>query len=200
MRDYRDAKIMARMLREALAAKHHKITVGESLEMIARLFGVADWNTLSAIIKNSEQVREPSGATGRGLRFARTTEQALHRTIGIAAEQGHSQATVEHLLLALIRDPDASAIMKAHAVDVAAMRKQLTCSIQTSVPSDSADSRTDPSPSPAFQRLVQRAILDVQEGGGESVTGAHLLAAIFSGENGTAVRILREHGVDLSDS
>ena len=124
MRDYRDAKDMARMLREALAARHHKITVGESLEMIARLFGAADWNTLSASIKNAERLPKSSEKDGSGkhLQFARTTEQALHRTIGIAADRGHSEATVDHLLLALIKDPDASAIMKAQAVDFAAMR------------------------------------------------------------------------------
>ena len=202
MRDYRDAKIMARMLREALAARHHEITVGESLEMIARLFGAADWNTLSANIKNSERLEKSTetDGTGRHLQFARTTEQALHRTIGFAAEQGHSQATVEHLLLALTKDPDASTIMKAHAVDFAAIRQQITQSIAADSTSNSAGRATDPTPSRGLQKVVQRAILDVQEAGGGNVTGAHLLAAIFSGENPTAIRILREHGVNLDQS
>ena len=54
MRDFRDAKTMAHTLRDALAAKHCKITVSESLELIAHLFGAGDWNTLSAIIKKSD--------------------------------------------------------------------------------------------------------------------------------------------------
>lgn len=51
MRDVRDAKAMAHTLRAALTAMGFKITVGKSLELIAQLFGVADWNTLSAAIR-----------------------------------------------------------------------------------------------------------------------------------------------------
>ena len=51
MRDFRDAKAMAAILRAALAAKGFKITISESLELIAKAFGVADWNTLSAAVR-----------------------------------------------------------------------------------------------------------------------------------------------------
>jgi hypothetical protein len=51
MRDFRDAKAMAHTLRAALAAKGFKITVSQSLELIAEAFGVADWNTLAAAIR-----------------------------------------------------------------------------------------------------------------------------------------------------
>ena len=51
MRDVRDAKAMATTLRAALAAKGLKITVSQSLELIAELFGVADWDTLAAAIR-----------------------------------------------------------------------------------------------------------------------------------------------------
>ena len=48
MRDFRNAKAIAQTLRAALAAKGFKITVSQSLELIAEMFGVADWNTLAA--------------------------------------------------------------------------------------------------------------------------------------------------------
>jgi hypothetical protein len=51
MRDFSDAKAMAHTLRAALAAKGLKITISESLELIAQAFGAADWNTLSATIR-----------------------------------------------------------------------------------------------------------------------------------------------------
>ena len=57
MRDFRDAKAAAQTARTALAAIGHKITIAESLELIAKAFGAADWNTLSAAIKTAE--REP---------------------------------------------------------------------------------------------------------------------------------------------
>src|SRR5258708_39391511 len=54
MRDFRNAKAMAQTLRAALAAKGIKITVGQSLELMAEMFGLADWNTLAAAI-NAEK-------------------------------------------------------------------------------------------------------------------------------------------------
>ena len=60
MRDFRDAKAMAQTLRAALAAKGLKISIGESLELIAKAFGAPDWNTLSAAIKASEAAPAPA--------------------------------------------------------------------------------------------------------------------------------------------
>jgi uncharacterized protein len=53
MRDYRDAKAMAQTLRQALKEKSVSLTHSESLELIARVLGLADWNTLSARIDAS---------------------------------------------------------------------------------------------------------------------------------------------------
>jgi hypothetical protein len=51
MRDFRDAKTMAQTLREALGAKSIPLTHSDSLELIAKLFGQRDWNTLAARIQ-----------------------------------------------------------------------------------------------------------------------------------------------------
>ena len=50
MRDFRDAKAMARTLREALKAKAVETSHSESLELIAKTFGVDSWNILAAKI------------------------------------------------------------------------------------------------------------------------------------------------------
>lgn len=50
MRDYRDAKAMAKALREALGEREMAITHSEALEIVARQFGLANWNILSAKI------------------------------------------------------------------------------------------------------------------------------------------------------
>jgi small subunit ribosomal protein S1 len=55
MRDFRDAKAMARTLREALAAKDVKISNSEALELTARMLGERDWNTLAAAIDASRR-------------------------------------------------------------------------------------------------------------------------------------------------
>lgn len=56
MRDFRDAKAMAQTLRDSLTSKSITISHSHSLELVSRMFGVADWNTLAALIKSSNRV------------------------------------------------------------------------------------------------------------------------------------------------
>ena len=51
MRDFRDAKLMAKAMREALAARNLEISHSEALEIVARQFGVETWNVLSSKIE-----------------------------------------------------------------------------------------------------------------------------------------------------
>ena len=69
MRDFRDAKAMAQTLRDGLTAKAVTISHSESLELVSKMFGVADWNTLSVMLRTdhnddrSSSVRQPAGST-----------------------------------------------------------------------------------------------------------------------------------------
>jgi len=54
MCDFRDAKVMAQTLREALSARQVTLTHSESLELVAKILGLADWNGLSAATKAAE--------------------------------------------------------------------------------------------------------------------------------------------------
>src|ERR1700686_1320327 len=51
MRDFRDAKTMAQTLRESLTSKAVAISHSESLELVSKMLGVSDWNTLSALLQ-----------------------------------------------------------------------------------------------------------------------------------------------------
>ena len=54
--------------------------------------------------------------------FSRSLEAALHRALELANERHHEYATLEHLLLSLLDDRDASAVMKACNVDIDELR------------------------------------------------------------------------------
>jgi len=66
MRDFRDAKTMAQTLRESLSSKAVTISHSESLELVSRMFGVADWNTLSSMLKADRPAADISAAPRRG--------------------------------------------------------------------------------------------------------------------------------------
>jgi hypothetical protein len=93
MRDFRDAKAMARALRDALKAKSVEISHSESLELIAKAFGYEDWNILSAKIAGV-QLRE---AAGRAPSSAGTHEARPQTTL-FCTFCGKSQHEVETLI------------------------------------------------------------------------------------------------------
>ena len=53
MRDFRDAKLMAKVLRHAFAARNLPVTHSESLEIVADQFGLGQWNVLAARIASA---------------------------------------------------------------------------------------------------------------------------------------------------
>ena len=83
MRDFRDAKAMARTLREALAARHVTIGASEALELVARMLGQRDWNTLSAAIETARR-REAAWTRLEGVyaRKERVTGSVVGRVRG----------------------------------------------------------------------------------------------------------------------
>jgi hypothetical protein len=58
MRTYQDAKVMAKSLRDSLAAKNVSLSHSECLEIVAQQFGFADWNTLAAKLMTSTAAPE----------------------------------------------------------------------------------------------------------------------------------------------
>src|SRR4051794_26137027 len=112
--------------------------------------------------------------------FSRSLERSLHRTLASANERRHEFATLEHLLDALIDDPDAEASMRACNVDLDKLRRKLFEYLDSELEQVAGDEPVDSKPSAAFQRVVQRAVIHVQSSGREEVTGANVLVAMFA--------------------
>ena len=207
MRDFRDAKAMAHTLRAALAAKGFTITVSQSLELIAEAFGVADWNTLAAAIRREAPAprgnasSRPAATAGPapGLSFSRELELAFRRALAYANQREHEYATLEHLLLALIDEAVAAAVMKACGVDLDALKEKLVGYIDNDLKSLVTDDGRDSRPTAAFQRVVQRAVLHAQ-GLGRDTTGADLLVAMFAETESPAVWLLGEQEMTQQDA
>jgi hypothetical protein len=59
MHTFMDAKLMAKLLRQALAERSIDITHSDGLELVSRQFGLANWNMLSARIEAAERAMKP---------------------------------------------------------------------------------------------------------------------------------------------
>ncbi|HTT46369.1 MAG TPA: ATP-dependent Clp protease ATP-binding subunit ClpA [Pseudolabrys sp.] len=132
--------------------------------------------------------------------FSRSLEQSLHRALAIANERHHEYATLEHLLLALIDDSDASAVMRACNVDLDKLRRSLTAYLESELENLITDGAEDSKPTAGFQRVIQRAVIHVQSSGREEVTGANVLVAIFAERESHAAYFLQEQDMTRYDA
>jgi ATP-dependent Clp protease ATP-binding subunit ClpA len=132
--------------------------------------------------------------------FSRSLEKVLHRALGSATERKQEYATLEHLLLALLDDADAAAVLRACSVDHEELRHDLTDYIDNELDNLVVNNPTEAKPTAGFQRVIQRAVIHVQSSGREEVTGANVLVAIFAERESHAAYFLQEQDMTRYDA
>ena len=132
--------------------------------------------------------------------FSSSLEQALHRALEYANERSHEYATLEHLLLALLDDSDASAVMRACDVDLDELRDKLVDYIDNELEGLIINDSSEAQPPAGFQRVIHRAVVHVQSSGREEVTGANVLVAIFAERESHAAFFLQEQDMSRYDA
>jgi ATP-dependent Clp protease ATP-binding subunit ClpA len=125
---------------------------------------------------------------------------ALHKALGFANERDQEFATLEHLLLALVDDKDAAAVMRACNVDLEKLKGDLTEYIDTELANLVSLEHEDAKPTAGFQRVIQRAVIHVQSSGREEVTGANVLVAVFAERESHAAYFLQEQDMTRYDA
>jgi len=133
--------------------------------------------------------------------FSNTLEQAIHAALALANARQHEFATLEHLLLALIDEPDAARVLKACSVDTEDLRGTLVEFIDDDLSNLVTDIEgSEAVPTAAFQRVIQRAAIHVQSSGRTEVTGANVLVAIFAERESNAAYFLQEQDMTRYDA
>ena len=133
--------------------------------------------------------------------FSTTLEHAIHSALAIANTRSHEFATLEHLLLSLIDEPDAEKVLKACDVDLTQLRKNLVEFIDSDLESLVAEIEgSEAVPTAAFQRVIQRAAIHVQSSGRKEVTGANVLVAIFAERESNAAYFLQDQDMTRYDA
>ena len=132
--------------------------------------------------------------------FSQGLERALHQALTYANERHHEYATLEHLLLSLIDDPDAAAVMRACNVDLDELKQTVLGYIDTELDNLVTGYGEDSKPTAGFQRVIQRAVIHVQSSGREEVSGANVLVAIFAERESHAAYFLQEQQMTRYDA
>ena len=131
--------------------------------------------------------------------FSKDLELTIGQCYKDAREQRHEFMTVEHLLLALLENPSAAAVLRACGADTGRLGKDLKAIILETVPVLPASDERDTQPTLGFQRVLQRAVYHVQSSGRKEVTGANVLVAIFGEKDSHAVYFLNQQEVSRLD-
>ncbi|GAA6206863.1 ATP-dependent Clp protease ATP-binding subunit ClpA [Cognatishimia sp. WU-CL00825] len=133
--------------------------------------------------------------------FSTTLEQAIHAALAQANARRHEFATLEHLLLSLLEEPDALRVLQACSVDTEELRQTLNEFIEEDLANLVTDIEgSEAVPTAAFQRVIQRAAIHVQSSGRSEVTGANVLVAIFAERESNAAYFLQEQDMTRYDA
>lgn len=128
-------------------------------------------------------------------------ELTLHSAVQIATDRMHEYLTLEHLLLALLDDEDAAKVLVAGRVDLDKLRVQLNQYLVSELTGiENLSPGQSPGATAAFQRVLQRAALQVQSAGKGEVNGAHVLIALFAERESNAVYLLEQQEMTRLDA
>lgn len=127
-------------------------------------------------------------------------EFTLNLAFKEAKEKRHEFMTVEHLLLSLLDNPAAGNVLQACDANIDSLRHDLEEFIDETTPIiPETDIERETQPTLGFQRVLQRAVFHVQSAGKTDVSGANVLAAIFSEQESQAVYFLRRENITRLD-
>ena len=133
--------------------------------------------------------------------FSTSLEKSIHSAISLANEKKHEFATLEHLLLALIKEKDARRVLEACNVDIKVLTEKLKTFLDEKLEGLITDLEgAEAVPTTGFQRVIQRAAIHVQSSGRTEVTGANVLVAIFAERESHAAFFLQEQDMTRYDA
>jgi ATP-dependent Clp protease ATP-binding subunit ClpA len=126
-------------------------------------------------------------------------EYCLNEAYQKARDARHEYMTVEHLLLSILDAPRVREILKACGADLARLQAELQKFIDETTPALAAEDDREVQPTLGFQRVLQRAVFNVQSSGKKEVTVANVLVAIFSEKQSHAAYLLSLQDVTRLD-
>jgi ATP-dependent Clp protease ATP-binding subunit ClpA len=131
--------------------------------------------------------------------LSKNLEATLHKALANAKRYHHEYATLEHLLLALTEDADASTVLRGVGADIGELRRALTAFITEELETLVVAHVEEARPTAGFQRVIHRAAIHVQSAGKQEVSGANVLVAMFSERESHAIYFLQEQNVSRLD-
>lgn len=138
---------------------------------------------------------QPMPSAPSRVEMSQSLTQSLQRAAGYARQQLHRVITIEHVLLALNEDPDASLMMQACSLNQVQLHADVSGYLGHIEDRFEADNVGEPVMDPEASRIINSAVAASQKSRRSAVNGAIVLAAIIGDGRSPAANMLRAQGL-----
>jgi len=133
------------------------------------------------------------------VRISRELEISLNLAMNEARRRRHEFLCVEHVLYALLCDPDVAEVVRHCGGDVPTLKRALEVFFEEEIEKLPEHVNASPQQTLGFQRVIQRAAAHVQSAGKNEILGHNVLVAIFREHDSHAAYLLEQQGVTRLD-
>ncbi|HRC55728.1 MAG TPA: ATP-dependent Clp protease ATP-binding subunit ClpA, partial [Kofleriaceae bacterium] len=126
-------------------------------------------------------------------------QATLQRAVTDVRDRRHEYLTLEHLLLAILDDPNGADVLTKCGGNLDELRDSLEEFLATSMEELPEEAESGPEQTLAFQRVLQRAAMHVQGAGRSQMTTGNVLVSMFREKDSQAVYLLEKQGVTRFD-
>jgi len=127
----------------------------------------------------------------------------LQITLNIAVNEALTRRneflTLEHLLLALLHEQTASNVIRQCGGDIEELKRELEAFLTATLEQLPEGEERTPEQTAAFQRVLQRAVMQAQASGQMEINGGNILAALYYEHHSHAVYLLEKQGITRLD-
>src|SRR6188474_1350299 len=128
--------------------------------------------------------------------FAPDTLESIRRAFRVASDRRHDLVSLEHMLHALIEDPQAKEILTRCRVNLATLKTDLEEVLDRAFSPVPGKKSVKPESTLGFDRVVERAVVHAASSSAQQVESGALLVFLLQEEESHAAYFLRKQGVD----
>ncbi|MBS1961107.1 MAG: ATP-dependent Clp protease ATP-binding subunit ClpA [Bdellovibrionales bacterium] len=135
--------------------------------------------------------------------IGKRAETVMNRAIGHAVNHAHEYFTLEHVLWSLLEESDIAETIRACGGDPIGLRTDLDEYLKREIPHMKDASATSQGEQPvatlAVQRMIQRALFQVQSSGKDEIRPSDLFVALFQAKDSQALYLIQKQGIQRLD-
>jgi ATP-dependent Clp protease ATP-binding subunit ClpA len=145
--------------------------------------------------------------------IGRKAEAVLNLAVRYAVDREHEYFTLEHVLWALLGEQQVKETLTSCGANLEELKSDLEAYLDAEVPRMTGDPGKDPADiegasgdgtshpvaTLSIQRLIQRALFQVQSSGKDEIQPVDLFVALFQAKESYALQLLTEQGVERLD-